>query len=302
MLPALAASACAHRRRSTRPRPPRCRACRHLTGDDLVRAGVKPLPQSADFKRADGSPTASPPQHALAVGTVRFVGEAVAAVDRRNAASQARDAAEAIDVRYEPLPLRRRPRRRACAGRAAGVAGGHRATSRANCATATPPRPLPRSRRRRMSSRSTSSTSASRPARSSRARRWPTTIRRPTASRSRVSCQTPTGLRDELCEAVLGIAQGQDARARGRRRRRLRHEDDALSRGRRRRVRHPRAQAAGEVVRRAHRGVPRRDPRPRPARARPSSRSTRTGGSSRCGSPRTRTSAPTRRRPASSSS
>ena len=38
-----------------------------ITGADLVQAGVKPLPQSADFRRADGSPTAAPPQHALAV-------------------------------------------------------------------------------------------------------------------------------------------------------------------------------------------------------------------------------------------
>ena len=64
---------------------------------------MKPLPPSADFKRADGSPTAAPPQHALAVDTVRFVGEAVAAVVAETR-EQARDAAEAIDVRYEPLP------------------------------------------------------------------------------------------------------------------------------------------------------------------------------------------------------
>src|SRR5450755_1188159 len=75
-----------------------------VTGADLVRAGVKPLPLSADFKRGDGSPTASPPRHALAVDTVRFVGEAVAAVIAQSA-GQARDAAEAIDVRYEALPV-----------------------------------------------------------------------------------------------------------------------------------------------------------------------------------------------------
>ncbi len=75
-----------------------------LTGDDLARAGVKPLPQSADFKRADGSPTAAPPQHALALGTVRFVGEAVAAV-LAETPLQARDAVEAIEVGYEPLPM-----------------------------------------------------------------------------------------------------------------------------------------------------------------------------------------------------
>ena len=75
-----------------------------VTGADLARAGVKPLPLSADFKRADGSPTASPPRHALAVDTVRFVGEAVAAVIAESA-GEARDAAEAIDVNYEALPM-----------------------------------------------------------------------------------------------------------------------------------------------------------------------------------------------------
>src|ERR1700681_683048 len=74
-----------------------------VTGDDLVRDSVAPLPLSADFKRADGSATASPPRHALAVGTVRFVGEAVAAVIAQSA-QQARDAVEAIDVRYDQLP------------------------------------------------------------------------------------------------------------------------------------------------------------------------------------------------------
>ena len=48
-----------------------------VTGEDLMRAGVKPLPSSADFKRADGSPSASPPRRALAYETVRFVGEAL---------------------------------------------------------------------------------------------------------------------------------------------------------------------------------------------------------------------------------
>ena len=74
-----------------------------VTGEDLVRAGVKSQPLSADFKRGDGSPTASAPRHALAVGTVRYVGEAVAAVVAETIA-QARDAIEAIDVRYAPLP------------------------------------------------------------------------------------------------------------------------------------------------------------------------------------------------------
>jgi carbon-monoxide dehydrogenase large subunit len=75
-----------------------------FTGEELARAGVKPLPISPDFKRADGSPTASAPRPNLAVDTVRFVGEAVAVVIAQTR-EQARDAVDAIDVRYETLPM-----------------------------------------------------------------------------------------------------------------------------------------------------------------------------------------------------
>ena len=51
-----------------------------VTGAELAQAGVKPLVQSADFKRANGQPTAAPPQHAMAIDTARFAGEIVAAV------------------------------------------------------------------------------------------------------------------------------------------------------------------------------------------------------------------------------
>src|SRR6516164_8410746 len=76
---------------------------RILTGRDLVDAGVRPIPNSADFKRRDKSPTATPLRHALAVDTVRYVGEAVAAVIAATPL-EARDAAEAVQVDYEPLP------------------------------------------------------------------------------------------------------------------------------------------------------------------------------------------------------
>ena len=66
---------------------------RILTGDELVRAGVKPIPGSADFKRADGNPAATPLRHALAVDSVNFVGEAVVAVIAATAQA-ARDVAE----------------------------------------------------------------------------------------------------------------------------------------------------------------------------------------------------------------
>jgi carbon-monoxide dehydrogenase large subunit len=42
-----------------------------LTGEDLMGAGVKPIPKSTDFKRHNGGETVAPPQHVLAVGTVR---------------------------------------------------------------------------------------------------------------------------------------------------------------------------------------------------------------------------------------
>ena len=77
---------------------------RILTGKDLVDAGVKPMPGASSFKRADGADCATPPRHVLAVDRVRFVGEAVAAVVAETAA-QARDAAEAIVVEYEDLPM-----------------------------------------------------------------------------------------------------------------------------------------------------------------------------------------------------
>jgi carbon-monoxide dehydrogenase large subunit len=72
-----------------------------LTGADL--AGLAPLPWVAALKQADGSPMEVPPRHALALGTARHVGEAVAMVVAESAAA-AQDGAEAIEVEYEPLP------------------------------------------------------------------------------------------------------------------------------------------------------------------------------------------------------
>jgi aerobic carbon-monoxide dehydrogenase large subunit len=74
------------------------------TGADLVAAGVKPLAGSAGFKRADGTPSAGPLRRALAHEVVRFVGEPVAAVVALTL-QQAKDAAEAIFIDYEELPM-----------------------------------------------------------------------------------------------------------------------------------------------------------------------------------------------------
>lgn len=77
---------------------------RVITGAELAEAGVKPMPGAVGFKRADGSDCASPPRLALAHGTARFVGEAVAAVVAETV-QQARDAAEAVVIDYEALPM-----------------------------------------------------------------------------------------------------------------------------------------------------------------------------------------------------
>jgi carbon-monoxide dehydrogenase large subunit len=77
---------------------------RVITGAELAEAGVKPMPGAAGFKRADGSDSASPPRHAMAHERTRFVGEAVAAVIAETV-QQARDAAEAVMVDYEDLPM-----------------------------------------------------------------------------------------------------------------------------------------------------------------------------------------------------
>lgn len=75
-----------------------------VNGADLVAAGVKPIPGSSGFPRADGSPGVSPVRRVLAHERVRFVGEAVAAVVAQTL-QQARDAAEAVLVDYDELPM-----------------------------------------------------------------------------------------------------------------------------------------------------------------------------------------------------
>ena len=177
-----------------------------VTGDDLTRARVKPLPLSADFKRSDGSPTASAPRHALAVGTVRFVGEAVAAVVADSVA-QARDAMEAIDVRYEPLPCVVNLGDAVAPGRAAGVARSgrqHRVRSALRRCGGRG-RGIREGRARRLSRPRQPAAGAV----SDRAARHCSRVTTPRPSGSR--CASPTrrrrDLRDSLCAEVLGIAQ-----------------------------------------------------------------------------------------------
>ena len=75
-----------------------------LTADDYVADGLGPIPHiGPPVKRRDGDAPASPPYYPLAAGHARHVGEGVAFVVA-DTLDRARDAAECIDVAYEPLP------------------------------------------------------------------------------------------------------------------------------------------------------------------------------------------------------
>jgi carbon-monoxide dehydrogenase large subunit len=72
------------------------------TGADVAADGLQPLPFAQLHKRQDGSPIVAPPRMPLTAGVARFVGDAVAMVVAETR-HQARDAAEAIEVDWEPL-------------------------------------------------------------------------------------------------------------------------------------------------------------------------------------------------------
>jgi carbon-monoxide dehydrogenase large subunit len=73
-----------------------------ITGEELVSAGLKPIPAAAPFKWSDGSEQRPALRHSLAHEVVRHVGEPVALIVAETAA-QAQDAAEAVAVEYEGL-------------------------------------------------------------------------------------------------------------------------------------------------------------------------------------------------------
>ena len=74
-----------------------------LTAADLDAAGFGPLRCPMNVPQRDGSPMKTPPRPSLAVGKVRYVGEAVACVVAETAV-QAKDAAEAVELDIETLP------------------------------------------------------------------------------------------------------------------------------------------------------------------------------------------------------
>ena len=90
-----------------------------LTGADWQASGWGDLPVPGGLKRRDGS-VFKPPYPALAKDRVRWVGDYVAFVVAETYI-QAMDAAELIEVDYEPLPAIGLDRGSERAGRAAGV-------------------------------------------------------------------------------------------------------------------------------------------------------------------------------------
>lgn len=74
-----------------------------ITGQELVDAGIGPIPPLSIFTGRDGQPMVSASMPALAASRVRYVGEPVALVVAETVA-QALDAAEAVAVEYRQLP------------------------------------------------------------------------------------------------------------------------------------------------------------------------------------------------------
>ena len=74
-----------------------------LTGADAAADGLGDIPCLVPVTNIDGTPRADTPRPALALKRVRHVGDPVALVVAETLA-QAKDAAELIEIDYEPLP------------------------------------------------------------------------------------------------------------------------------------------------------------------------------------------------------
>ncbi|HEX2115471.1 MAG TPA: xanthine dehydrogenase family protein molybdopterin-binding subunit [Alphaproteobacteria bacterium] len=74
-----------------------------VTGADLQKAGIGPIPCVVPLRNRDGSEMQIPKRPAIAIERVRFVGDIVALVVAESHA-HAKDAAELIEVEYEELP------------------------------------------------------------------------------------------------------------------------------------------------------------------------------------------------------
>ena len=223
-----------------------------------------------------------PPHPPLVADTVRHVGDQVAVVIAETQA-QARDAAELIEVDYEELKPDRRPGRCAASRRPAGLGrcqgqsllrlayrrqGGRRRRLRQGgpCHQDRPGQPAPDPQRHGAARRD---------------RRL-----RPRDRRIHALHHQPEPARHPAPDGRLRAADAgaQAARGRARRRRRLRLEDLPLRRGGARHLGRRQDRPAGQVDRRAQRILHDRRAWPRPCRATPSWRWTRTASSSACAS------------------
>jgi carbon-monoxide dehydrogenase large subunit len=74
-----------------------------LTGDDVAADGLGGIPCGWMIKNKDDSPMVEPPHPALAQGKVRHVGDPVVMIVAATRA-QAKDAAQLVEVDYDPLP------------------------------------------------------------------------------------------------------------------------------------------------------------------------------------------------------
>jgi carbon-monoxide dehydrogenase large subunit len=75
-----------------------------FTGDDMAADGVGPMRAIWEVRGSDGRAMAEPPRWALARGAVHHVGQAVAVVVAASAEA-AVDAAEQVEIQWDPLPV-----------------------------------------------------------------------------------------------------------------------------------------------------------------------------------------------------
>ncbi|MCY4467931.1 MAG: xanthine dehydrogenase family protein molybdopterin-binding subunit [Thiotrichales bacterium] len=78
--------------------------CGVFGGRDFLAEGVRPLVCTRPIEGSDGTPFHAPTRHVLALEETRFVGDPVAMVVATSIDAAA-DAAERVEVEYEPLPV-----------------------------------------------------------------------------------------------------------------------------------------------------------------------------------------------------
>ncbi len=96
-----------------------------LTGEDVARDGLGPIPCLSAVTNRDGSAMPMPPHPAIARDRVRHVGDTVAMIVAESAAA-ARDAAELVEVDYRAVAGGRRDRARPRSGPTGGMGRGAR--------------------------------------------------------------------------------------------------------------------------------------------------------------------------------